>query len=289
MPVSVLSSLSPSSALAAPFASAQGVLYYDPQVTNTMNTGGTGTSSSSPWYNGTGRATWTNTDTELYFGGNGQVAPYTFTTALSNMVISGASDATRTLNLYFQGNYTYTKSASQTNTSNIGSPSTNTYAYLGLTIDAAKTVEFVAGTDVGGLNRISLQSYGNNSITPAILLSGNGSVTLGHQVDLVQGQTNGHIRIGASGAAPAVTALAGSTFTGSRLQLAAGTLALGAQGDLVSLDVTGLPDTFLYDLIATGTTLQLSVAAIPEPEAAAALTGLSALALLYRRRRQVAR
>lgn len=223
----------------APIASAQN-LYYDPANTSTTDTGGTGTSSSSVWYTGSGTThiSWATgtagsiaTYNNLYYGGAGQTSTYTYTTAISSLVLpTGSSSATNQLSLYFQGDYIYTKSTSQTNTSLIGSQNSETngkYSYLNLYVDPAKTVSFVAGTDSGDTNMIELLSLANNSTTPSVLISGGGTVELGHNVILYQyngSSSNGHIEIGQANAATTLTAKTGSTITGHRLQIANGTV-----------------------------------------------------------------
>lgn len=227
--------------LAARFAAADPTdhnLYYDPGSTNTTNTGGTGTSSNSVWYDGVSRVAWATgvsgsiaTYWNLYFGGEGQSSPYTYTTAISTLALpTGSASAVNQLNLYFQGDYTYTKSSSQTNTSTIGSQASESngkYSYLNVYVDPGKTLKFVAGTDANDTNQITLISTANNSSTPSILLSGGGTVEIGHHVNITQynsTSSNGHLHVGEADAATTLTAKTGSTITAHRLQLANGTI-----------------------------------------------------------------
>lgn len=221
-------------------ALAQNTLYYDPGTTNTTTAGGTGGSGGSVWYTGTGvdRITWgtgNGTTTNywiFYYGGAGQIAPYTYTTSLTNLTLpAGASNDLRTMYFYFQGDYTYTKSSAQTNTSTIGG--TGSYNYLNLNVDAGKTVNYVAGTDTGGTNRIALAGGANNSGTPSILMSGGGTIRLGQNVDVLPSSVNGHLRIGEANKNTTVDALTGSAITGSRLMVANGTL--NVDGSVISL------------------------------------------------------
>ncbi|MCM2273318.1 MAG: autotransporter-associated beta strand repeat-containing protein, partial [Candidatus Didemnitutus sp.] len=216
-------------------------LYWDPNDTNTTTAGGTGTwntSSANAWYTGDGAVqhTWVNTTSiatyyNLYFGGAGQVAPYTVTTNLSSTLATAAST---TFNLFFQGDYILTRDAASTNTAELGS----TTSSIGVVVSssAGKSLSVVAGTDTGETNRIVLKSGTNNSANPSLLFTGGGSISLGKNVDVQGTSANGHVRVGAASLATSLTATAGATITAPRLQLANG--ALNINGGAVSLGVT---------------------------------------------------
>ncbi len=222
-------------ALIAPLASADETdhnLYYDPTKSNTTGMGGTGASSSDVWWTGSARHTWATgsagsiaTYWNLYFGGAGQVAPYTYTTALSTTTISGPSSSeVRMLSLIFQGDYLYTKTSSQTNTSTIGG--SGSYGFLSVLVDPNKTLTVVAGTDTAQSNRIAFVSAANNSINPSLILGGGGTINLGQNADLTQTNNNGQIRVGQANEATTLNLNAGSTLNAKRLQIAAGTVNL---------------------------------------------------------------
>ncbi len=206
-------------------------LYYDPGQTNTTKTGGTGTSSGSVWFTGSERHQWVTYSSatgqgsilsywNLYYGGAGQTAPYTYTTALTNTTITGPSSSElRTLSLFFQGDYTYTKRADQANTSTVGG--SGNYGYFQVFVDPGKTLNVVAGSDAEQSNRIAFVSAANNSSAPSLLLSG-GTINFGLNTELTQSNANGHIRVGAVNRPTILNLNAGSVLNAKRLQIASG-------------------------------------------------------------------
>jgi len=209
---------------------ADNTLYWDPTQSNTTLTGGTGTwntSAANSWYDGTGttRITWATgtsgsiaTYYNLVFGGTGQIEPYTLTTNLSTTTTAGA------LSLDFRGDYLFTKTDTQTNTSLIGGSGTT--GTLLVSIANGKTLSFESATDSNAVNRIALISASSNSTTPAITLTGNGAMEFGQNVDISVTHANGHVRVGTPNNAPTLYHEAGSTLTTGRLQVASGTVNL---------------------------------------------------------------
>lgn len=206
-------------------------LYYDPTKLNTVDVGGTGTSSGDVWWTGNARHTWVTgssgsivTYWNLYFGGSGQAAPYTYTTALSTTTLAGTSSEPREFRLIFQGDYLYTKTASQTNTSSVGG--SGSFGFFSVLVDPGRTLTVAAGTDGAQSNRIAFVAPANNSITPSLILGGGGTINFGQNADLVQANNNGQIRVGRANEATTLNLNAGSTLTAKRLQIAAGTVNL---------------------------------------------------------------
>lgn len=204
-------------------------LYWDPTGSNTTSTGGTGTwntSVANSWYTGVGtnRHQWATgtsgtiaTYYNLYFGGAGQASTYTVTTNLSNTLLS-----TGTLSLFFQGNYILTRDTTATNVALIGGSTATTY--LGVVVDPDKTLRLVAGTDANASNRVTLQSSANNSINPAMVFAGGGTVELGAYTTAQLTSGNGHLRIGVAGSAATLNVKPNGTVTAGRIMVANGTL-----------------------------------------------------------------
>ncbi len=216
-------------------------LYWDPTDSNTTTAGGTGTwntSADNAWYTGDGTVqhTWVNTTTiatyyNLYFGGEGQISPYTVTTSLSSTLATAAST---TFNLFFHGDYVFTRDASTTNTAEFGGSTGS--VNVAISSSAGKSLSFVAGTDEAESNRIVIRSGTNSSANPALLFTGGGSIGVGKNVDVQTTHANGHVRLGEANTATALTATVGSTIVTPRIQIANGTFTI--DGGTVSIGVT---------------------------------------------------